>query len=54
MGSAIVKASNGVFRKNGPHKYPDLLADRLDAANVEIKVALEDNKPKGHLAKPGF
>jgi len=54
LGAAIANASNGVFRKNGPHKYPDLLADRLDAANTEIKVALEDNKPKGHLAKPGF
>lgn len=54
LASGIANASNGVFRRNGPHKYPDLLANRLDAADVEIKMALEDNKPKGHLAKPGF
>ena len=54
LGSAIANASNGVFRKNGPHKYPDLLANRLDAADMEIKIALENNKPKGHLAKPGL
>lgn len=53
LASGIANASNGVFRRNGPHKYPDLLANRLDAADVEIKMALEDNKPKGHLAKPG-
>ena len=23
-------------------------------SQLEIKMALEDNKPKGHLAKPGF
>ncbi len=54
LASGIANASNAVFRRNGPHKYPDLLANRLDAADVEIKIALEDNKPKGHLAKPGF
>jgi len=54
LGAGIAKASNGAFRKNGPHRYPDLLADRLGAKDVEIKIALEDNKPKGHLAKPGY
>jgi len=54
LASGIANASNRVFRRNGPHKYPDLLANRSDAADVEIKMALEDNKPKGHLAKPGF
>lgn len=54
LASGIANASGGVFRRNGPHKYPDLLASSPNAADVEIKIALEDNKPKGHLAKPGF
>ncbi len=54
LGAGIANASGGVFRKNGPHKYPDLLAESPNASNTEIKIALEDNKPKGHLPKPGF
>lgn len=54
LAAGIANASNGIFRRNGPHKYPDLLANRSEASDLEIKIALEDNKPKGHLAKPGF
>lgn len=49
----IVKFSEGKFRPNLPHTYPDLLASDSDASDIEIKVALENNKPKGHLIKPG-
>jgi len=52
--SGIVHASGGVFSGNGPHKHPDLLHTTDPECNVEIKVALEDNQPKGHLAKPGL
>ena len=52
--SGIAKASEGLFVSNGPHKHPDLLNRSSPQSNVEIKVALEDNKPKGHLAKPGW
>jgi hypothetical protein len=45
----IVRASNGIFEANDPHIYPDLLGP----TNIEIKVALENNSPKGHLIKPG-
>lgn len=45
----IVKASNGIFVANAPHTYPDLLGP----TNIEVKVALENNQPKGHLVKPG-
>jgi hypothetical protein len=38
---------------NAPHRYPDLLGSAPGCPNVEIKVALENNKPKGHLIKPG-
>ena len=49
----IAKASGGRFVANGPHKYPDLLSTIHGIDHLEIKVALETNKPKGHLAKPG-
>jgi len=54
LGAGIAKASDGLFKRNGPHKYPDLLAQKPPAKDVEIKVALETNKPKGHLAKAGY
>lgn len=51
----IIKASGGLFEKAGPHKYQDLraTASNSHAQHVEIKVALEDNTPKGHLPKEG-
>jgi len=49
----IVAASNGAFTSAGPHKYQDLRANTPDAQNIEIKIALETNPPKGHLAKQG-
>ena len=49
----IVEASNGRFVNSGPHKYPDMLANSPEAEDIEIKIALENNKPKGHLPKAG-
>lgn len=56
LAAGIIKASNGVFQKAGPHKYQDLRATDKDphAENIEIKMALEGNGPKGHLAKEGY
>ena len=54
FGAEVAKNSNGKFVRNGPHKFPDLLAQTSDTKDVEIKVALETNKPKGHLAKAGY
>ncbi len=51
--TGIARASQGKFEANGPHKYPDIIARDPSCLDVEIKVALEDNKPKGHLVKPG-
>lgn len=50
---AIVQTSGGKFCANQPPTYPDLLARGPGCKDVEIKVALEANKPKGHLIKPG-
>ncbi len=54
LGGAIVKESNGLYKRNTPHKYPDLLPLSLDAKEIEIKMALEKNTPKGHLPKEGY
>jgi transcriptional regulator with XRE-family HTH domain len=53
--SAIAKHSNGLIKRNGPHKYPDLLTTGVSqqVPDLELKMALETNKPKGHLAKEG-
>lgn len=50
----IAKASRGRYKANAPHTYPDLLAIDPDNENLEIKIALETNSPKGHLVKPGL
>jgi hypothetical protein len=51
--TGIVRESGGKFKSNLPHTYPDLLGNHPDSSDFEIKVALENNKPKGHLIKPG-
>jgi transcriptional regulator with XRE-family HTH domain len=53
VGAGMAKASDGLYERNGPHKYPDLLPVREGAPGLEIKTALETNRPKGHLAKAG-
>lgn len=54
LGTGIVKASKQNFERAGPHKYQDLRATNNNPDdNVEIKVALEKNGPKGHLPKTG-
>ena len=53
LGAGIAEASNGLFARNRPHAFPDLLARQQDLPDLEIKTALERNSPKGHLAKEG-
>jgi DNA-binding XRE family transcriptional regulator len=54
LGAGIAMASNGLYKRNKPHSYPDLLPQGKQAKDLELKVALETNKPKGHLPKEGF
>jgi hypothetical protein len=54
LGAAIADSSHGLYKRNGPHKFPDLLPLKPPACDLEIKVALESNRPKGHLPKPGM
>lgn len=53
LGAAIANKSEGLYARNGPHKYPDLLPLKPPARELELKIALETNYPKGHLPKPG-
>ncbi len=50
--SALHAGSRGVYRSNDPHAFPDLVSQSGTASDLEIKVALEGNMPKGHLPKP--
>ena len=52
--NGVSRGSHGAFKANKPHTFPDLAAVALGAQDLEIKVALESNKPKGHLIKPGL
>jgi hypothetical protein len=51
--SGLIKNTNGLFKENAPHAFPDLICSNKEFKDLEIKVALETNKPKGHLVKPG-
>jgi len=53
VGGGIADCSNGLYARNRPHTYPDLLPQASPAVNLELKMALETNKPKGHLPKAG-
>ncbi|MGZ8217801.1 helix-turn-helix domain-containing protein [Methylomagnum sp.] len=53
IGGGLANHSNGLYVRNKPHTYPDLLPIGNGAVNLELKVALETNKPKGHLPKAG-
>lgn len=53
VGAGLAEASAGLFRRNRPHAFPDLVPQRADLPELEIKTALETNSPKGHLPKEG-
>lgn len=53
LGAGLAEASGGLYVRNRPHAYPDLVPQRSPAVDLEVKVALEKNRPKGHLPKAG-
>lgn len=53
LGAGIADASNGIYTRNKPHSYPDLLPLKAPGVELELKMSLETNRPKGHLPKPG-
>jgi len=53
LGAGIADNSSGGYVRNRPHAYPDLISNNEDFFNLELKMALETNRPKGHLPKAG-
>jgi transcriptional regulator with XRE-family HTH domain len=54
LGAGLALASDGRYVRNRPHAYPDLVPLHEELPPLEIKTALEKNKPKGHLPKEGL
>jgi hypothetical protein len=54
LGAGYAEFSNGVYFRNKPHTYPDLVAYDPKAPGIEIKTALLKNSPKGHQPKEGY
>lgn len=53
VGAGVAEASHGLYERNRPHAFPDLVPQRPDLPDLEVKTALESNSPKGHLPKEG-
>lgn len=53
LGAGLAESSDGLYKRNAPHTYPDLISLKSEAVDLELKVALETNSPKGHLPKSG-
>jgi len=53
LAEGVAANSAGLYERNTPHTYPDLVPQKPPAVPLEVKIALETNKPKGHLPKPG-
>lgn len=53
LGASLAEASDGLYTRNKPHAYPDLVPQRSDLPELELKTALEKNSAKGHLPKEG-
>lgn len=54
LSAGLVQHSGGTYARNAPHTFPDLVAKVAGRSGIEVKTALETNKPKGHLPKPGI
>jgi transcriptional regulator with XRE-family HTH domain len=53
LGAGLANFSHGLYQRNRPHAFPDLVPQRLGLPDLELKTALETNYPKGHLPKEG-
>jgi transcriptional regulator with XRE-family HTH domain len=53
--SGVAEASDGLYEVNAGN-FPDLISTGKQSGvpGIEIKVAMENNMPKGHLPKPGM
>jgi transcriptional regulator with XRE-family HTH domain len=53
LGAGLAESSNGLYKRNVSHTFPDLIPLKQNAVDLELKVSLETNSPKGHLPKSG-
>jgi transcriptional regulator with XRE-family HTH domain len=53
IGASVAEKSQGKYKRNRPHAFPDLIPQNSELPDLEIKIALESNRPKGHLPKEG-
>ena len=51
--AGVAAASASSYVRNRPHAFPDLVPQRAGLPDLEVKTALETNRPKGHLPKAG-
>jgi transcriptional regulator with XRE-family HTH domain len=51
--AGVDASSAGAYKRNRPHHFPDLVPQFDSLPELEVKTALETNRPKGHLPKPG-
>jgi hypothetical protein len=54
LAAGLVEHSSGAYSRNTPHTYPDLVSQRAGFDGIEVKTALERNKPRAHLPKSGM
>lgn len=54
LGAGIAEYSSNGYIRNRPHAYPDLISTNDIFHDLELKMALETNRPKGHLPKSGY
>jgi hypothetical protein len=54
LAAGVAEHSGGAYSRNTPHTYPDLISQRAGFGGIEVKTALERNKPKAHLPKPSI
>ncbi|CAI0821531.1 hypothetical protein JEQ04_06540 [Serratia plymuthica] len=53
VGAGLAVNSDGLYIRNRPHAFPDLMPTSNAGVDLELKMALETNRPKGHLPKAG-
>lgn len=54
LGAGLANCSNGIYKRNKPHTYPDLIRTDGSDNGIEIKLSLDRNLPKGHHPKSGY
>ena len=54
LGTGYEKNSDGIYMRNKPNSFPDLIPCNKNYTGIEIKTAYNRNCPKGHLPKEGY